>query len=331
MTNNCRLSLLFLSFAALCTPQVLAASETPNYSQLDVTSNHAAVVDQSSGAELYSKNADEQRPIASISKLMTATVVLDAKLSLDQKVLVSQSDIDTVRRSHSRLKVGIKHTRRELLQLALMSSENRAASALARSYPGGMVAFVKAMNNKAKQLGMTHTHFEDPTGLHSENVSTARDLVKLVQAGFQYDLIRQFTTSTSYNLKQGRVVKYKNSNPLFKDENWEIGLSKTGYIKPAGHCLVMQAMVAERPVIIVLLDAAQRAIVSEDSDRIKGWVAELTHKNDNFISKVGFTEPPSDKPLTAHVDNSVEDQVIDARVKSSFEPPSASAFTVTPH
>ena len=156
-----------------------------------------------------------------------------------------------------------------------MSSENRAASALSRSYPGGRDAFVAAMNKKARALSMNNSRFRDPTGLDSENISTARDLVKLVQAGFAYPLIREITTDSSYDLRQGTTLKYKNSNPLFKDKNWQIGLSKTGYIIPAGHCLVMQTKVVERPLIIVLLDADARGAVSADSNRIKNWFAKV--------------------------------------------------------
>ncbi|MEO5702494.1 MAG: serine hydrolase [Gammaproteobacteria bacterium] len=258
----------------------VAAPVQKDYQALTLYSNQAIVVDQSSGKVLYDKNADAQKPIASITKLMTAIVTLDADLPMDEKIAITRDDIDTLRKSHSRLKIGPKHTRRELLQIALMSSENRAASALSRSYPGGRMVFINAMNKKAKALGMKNTHFQDSTGLDSGNVSTARDLVRLVQAGFEYTLIREITTDSSYDLEQGAILKYKNSNPLFKDKKWEIGLSKTGYIIPAGHCLVMQTKVVDQPLIIVLLDANARGTVSADSNRIKNWFAKLlgTHK-----------------------------------------------------
>src|SRR3990172_875305 len=197
--------LIFSLVMVLTIPEASAFSDSKNYQALTLYSNQAIVVDQSTGKVLYEKNADAQRPIASITKLMTAMVTLDAKLPIQEKVRITEADVDTLRNSRSRLKVGPMHSRRELLQLALMSSENRAASALSRSYPGGRTAFINAMNRKAKELGMLDTHFEDATGPHSGNVSTAKDLVKLVQAGFKYSLIRQITTTSSYDLKQGTI------------------------------------------------------------------------------------------------------------------------------
>lgn len=268
-------AVIFSLLTLISIQQAFARSDNKNYQALTLYSNQAIVVDQANGRVLYSKNPDIQKPIASITKLMTAIVALDAKLPLDEKIQITTDDIDTLRNSRSRLKVGPLHTRRELLHLALMSSENRAASALARNYPGGKRAFIAAMNKKAKAIGMINTRFKDSTGLDSGNVSTARDLVKLVQASFKYSLIRQLSTSSSYDLKQKTVLKYRNSNPLFRDKNWQIGLSKTGYIKPSGHCLVMQTQVQQKPIIIVLLDAAQRSTVSADSNRIKKWFAKL--------------------------------------------------------
>lgn len=238
---------------------------------LSLAASQAIIVDQITGETLYAKDADAQKPIASITKLMTAMVTLDAKLSPRQKLQITDEDIDTLRHSRSRLAVGRILSRGQLLQLALMSSENRAASALARNYPRGYDAFIAAMNAKAKSLGMMDTHFEDATGLSDGNVSTAQDLVKLVQAGYRYPLIRKITTTARYDLEQGRVVKYKNTNPLFKDKTWQIGLSKTGYIKPSGHCLVMQTQVV-RPLIVVLLDAAGKSSIAADSQRIRKWV-----------------------------------------------------------
>jgi len=274
-----RLAAIFSATILLYAAEGLASPDKGDYQALTLYSNQAMVVDQSSGKVLYDKNADTQKPIASITKLMTAIVTLDADLPMNERIAISNEDIDTLRNSRSRLKVGPKHSRRELLQLALMSSENRAASALSRSYPGGRSAFIAAMNKKAKALGMNNTRFTDSTGLDSGNVSTARDLVKLVQAGFKYNAIREFTTGSSYELKQGTTLKYKNSNPLFKDKNWQIGLSKTGYIIPAGHCLVMQTKVVEQPLIIVLLDADARGTVSADSNRIKNWFAKVFSGN----------------------------------------------------
>jgi serine-type D-Ala-D-Ala endopeptidase (penicillin-binding protein 7) len=238
---------------------------------LSLAASQAIIVDQITGEILYAKDADVQKPIASITKLMNAMVTLDAKLSLGQKLQVTDEDVDTLRHSRSRLAVGRVLSRSQLLQLALMSSENRAASALARNYPRGYDAFIAAMNVKAKSLGMMDTHFEDATGLSDGNVSTAQDLVKLVKAGYRYPLIRQITTTARYNLEQGRVVQYKNTNPLFKDKTWQIGLSKTGYIKPSGHCLVMQTQLV-RPLIVVLLDAAGKSSIAADSRRIRKWI-----------------------------------------------------------
>lgn len=248
----------------------LAFSETGKGPEL--LSDGVIVVDVASGQVLYSKNAGVERPIASLTKLMTAMVTLDAKLPMQTKIRITQDDIDTMRKSHSRLRVGTVHTRRELLQLALMSSENRAASALARTYPKGRHAFYTAMNKKARLLGMRRTHFVEATGLDSDNVSTAEDLVKLVSAGLTYPLMREITTMTNYEIRQKRVLKYRNSNPLVRNQNWQIGLSKTGYIKPAGHCVAMQAQIGDRPLIIVLLDAAARHSIIVDSNRIKNWI-----------------------------------------------------------
>jgi D-alanyl-D-alanine endopeptidase (penicillin-binding protein 7) len=315
------LVLVFSALAALHAPETLAAPAKKDYQALTLYSNQAMVVDQSSGKVLYDKNADTPKPIASITKLMTAIVTLDAELPMGEKIAITKDDIDTLRNSRSRLKVGPKHSRRELLQLALMSSENRAASALARSYPGGRSAFITAMNKKAKALGMNNSHFRDSTGLDSGNVSTARDLVKLVQAGFEYTLIREITTDSSYDLKQGSIVKYKNSNPLFKDKNWQIGLSKTGYIIPAGHCLVMQTKVDEQPLIIVLLDANARGTVSADSNRIKKWFAKLfgSHK----FASTTTSDAISDVLAKVAVDEEVamdDASVSAAKVRTTFQP-----------
>ncbi|MEW6354581.1 MAG: D-alanyl-D-alanine endopeptidase [Pseudomonadota bacterium] len=313
---------IFFLLTLVYAPGAVALSDSKKYRELTLNSNHAVVVDQATGKVLYAKNADEQKPIASITKLMTAIVTLDAKLPMDQKIRITEDDVDTLRNSRSRLKVGPSHSRRELLQLALMSSENRAASALARSYPGGRAAFIAAMNKKAKELGMANTRFADSTGLDSDNVSTAHDLVKLVQAGFQYPLIRQITTTPSYDLKRGTVLKYKNTNPLFKDRNWQIGLSKTGYIKPAGHCLVMQTEVVEKPLIIVLLDAPGKGTVSADSNRIKRWFASLL----NATSKVAVAAEPESETLAASSAATIEQGgavqtiALPDKVRVKFEP-----------
>jgi len=237
-------------------------------------SSSVMVMRQDDGQLLYAKNATAVAPIASITKLITAMVVLDAKLPLGDYITVSTDDIDDLKGTRSRLKVGSRLTRETLLRLALMASENRAAAALTRAYPGGTPVFVAAMNEKAMQLGMYRSRFVDGTGLSSENVSTARDLVALVKAAYEYPLIRAFTTETDYTieLSGGRTLQYRNSNPLVRDAGWDIGLSKTGYISEAGRCLVMQAVIGGTPVVIVLLDSWGRLTRVGDANRIRKWI-----------------------------------------------------------
>lgn len=243
------------------------------HGQLAVSSGSALVVPQDGGEPLYEKNANAVVPIASITKLMTAMVVLDSMASLQAPIAIGEEDVDYLRGSRSRLPLGAVISRETALLLALMSSENRASSALARHYPGGMPAFVMAMNRKALALGMTHTRFEDPTGLDSNNVSTAHDLAKLVAAAHRYPLIREFSTTPGYRAEvNGREIDYHNTNQLVSSPQWEIGLSKTGYIREAGKCLVMQARVAEKPVVIVLLDANGKQTRIGDANRIKRWM-----------------------------------------------------------
>lgn len=242
--------------------------------QLAVESGAALVIEQGGGGDtLFQKNADLVVPIASITKLMTAMVVLDGAPNLQAPITVSDEDVDLLRGSRSRLPVGSVLPRHTALLLALMSSENRAAHALARHYPGGMEAFVSAMNVKAQSLGMRDTHFEDPTGLTSNNVSTAHDLAKMVLAAHHYPLIREFTTTSEASVDvKGRTLDYRNTNQLVKSSTWDIGLSKTGYIHEAGKCLVMQARLADKPVIIVLLDSAGKLTRIGDANRIKRWM-----------------------------------------------------------
>ncbi len=246
------------------------------------------VLNQDSGQALYQKNIDVQTPIASITKLMTAMVVLDAHQPMDEAITISPLDVDYLRHSSSRLAVGTTLSRGELLHLALIASENRAAYALARNYPGGLRLFINAMNNKARALNMQHTTFEDPTGLSSNNRSTAEDLAKMVEAATHYPQIRDITTTGSYEITRPAVVRvghrhkkewrhivrrveFHNTNRLVRNENWSIGLSKTGFINEAGHCLVMQAKIARKEVIIVLLDGGKYARVA-DAERIKTWL-----------------------------------------------------------
>ena len=237
-------------------------------------SNIALILDEKSLQPLYAKNADTVAPIASITKLMTAMVVLDANLPLNEEVSVDVADLDTLKGTHSRLRIGMTFTRSELLKLALMASENRAAAALARTYPGGTAAAIAAMNAKARELGMYDTQFRDSTGLNSDNVSTARDLSKMVMAARKYHLIQQYSTSASHSVDGwgGRELRFNNTNPLVRNASWDIGVSKTGFINEAGRCLVMEAKINRRPVIIVLLNSWGKSTRIGDANRIKKWM-----------------------------------------------------------
>ena len=236
-------------------------------------SSVALVQDASSGETLIAKNQGAILPIASITKLMTAIVILDAHLNLEQRVAISDEDYDFVKGTHSRLRNGAVLTRDELLLLALMSSENKAAAALARTFPGGLRAFVEAMNAKAAALGMSDTHFVDPTGLSSGNVSSARDLARLVAAAHEYPLIRQYSTRDSATVQSlGRQLAYRNTNGLVRNARWDIDLQKTGYIAEAGRCLVMRVRMASREVIVVLLDSWGKLSRVGDANRIKKWL-----------------------------------------------------------
>jgi D-alanyl-D-alanine endopeptidase (penicillin-binding protein 7) len=239
-----------------------------------VISHIALIFDEQTQLPLYNKNAKTVVPIASITKLMTAMVVLDARLPMDEAVSVAEDDPNTIKRARSRLRIGMTFTRSEMLKLALMASENRAALALARSYPGGTVVLVAAMNAKARVLGMQNTRFFDPTGLDSDNVSTAQDLVKMVAAARHYALIHQYTTTATHSVDNlgGRAMRFSNTNPLVRNASWDIGLSKTGFINEAGRCLVMQATINHRPVIIVLLDSWGKRTRVGDANRIKKWM-----------------------------------------------------------
>jgi D-alanyl-D-alanine endopeptidase (penicillin-binding protein 7) len=252
-----------------------AAPEIPDDpTRLEVKSTSALVIEQGEGRTLFAKNIDAVVPIASITKLMTAMVVLDARLDLREGVAITDDDVDMIKRTRSRLKVGTVLARDELLRLALMASENRAAAALARAYPGGLPAFVTAMNQKAFELGMTSTRFVDSSGLSSDNVSSAQDLAKMVTAAYRYPLIQEYTTLPAYVVRtnEGRALTFGNSNGLVKDGAWQIGVSKTGYISEAGRCLVMQARIAAKPVVIVLLDSWGRYTRIGDANRIKRWI-----------------------------------------------------------
>ena len=266
---------------------VLYSRAAPHGASLDdarhlaLQSSAVLVLDQATGAVLFEKNSGVVLPIASITKLMTAMVVLDAKPDLNETLSIGEDDVDILKGTRSRLKVGTHLAREEMLRLALMSSENRAASALSRHFPGGREAFVAAMNQKARSLGLVDTRFQDPTGLTAANVSSPRDLAKMVDAAHQYPLIREFSTTSEGEFSvAGRPQQFRNTNTLVKSPTWEIGLSKTGYISEAGKCLVMQAWLNNKPTIIVLLDSWGKMTRIGDANRIKRWVesASLTQR-----------------------------------------------------
>jgi len=246
----------------------------PKPAVLDLKSSKALVIPLDGGEPIFAKDTLAVAPIASITKVMTAMVTLDAELPLDEMIKITRDDMDGIKGTTSRLRVGSELTRGDLLRLALMSSENRAAAALTRAYPGGRPAFVAAMNRKAAELGMWHSQFLDGTGLSSGNVSTAEDLARMVRAAYDYPEIREFTTEASYTVRlaNGQRLQYGNSNQLVQSSQWEIGLSKTGYISEAGRCLVMQAVISATPVIIVLLDSWGRLTRIGDANRIKKWM-----------------------------------------------------------
>jgi D-alanyl-D-alanine endopeptidase (penicillin-binding protein 7) len=240
---------------------------------LDLKSSVALVIDQDTQQVLFSKNPQAVLPIASITKLMTALVVTEAGLPLDEVLSISQDDVDTEKGSRSRLTVGTQLTRGEMLLLALMSSENRAAHALGRHYPGGMDSFVAAMNAKAQLLGMTGTRYVEPTGLSSQNRASANDLVRLVDAAYAHPIIRELSTSREAQVDIGnRQLQFRSTNGLVRNPEWDIGLQKTGYISEAGRCLVMQAQLAGRKLIMVLLDSTGKYSRIGDAERIRKWL-----------------------------------------------------------
>ena len=243
----------------------------------------AIVVDQTNGEVIYEKNASDLAPIASITKLMTAMVIIDSGVPLLESMTIAKSDVDRYKGSRSKLSVGTTLLRAEVLKLALMASENRASAALSRVFPGGKKAFVQAMNEKAKSLGMDQTVFVDSTGLRPGNVSSGLDLVKMVVAAYEYPLIRQYTTTSSFQLRAkigGRSVtlEYVNSNRLVRSSRWEIGLSKTGYISESGRCLVMQTTILGKPVIMVLLEYWGKLTAAGDAWRARRWMEQAKKK-----------------------------------------------------
>jgi len=266
--------LVFAAVTAFALP-ALAGGSALDPAKLKLKSQSVLVIDPETNEIVYAKSPDDVSPIASITKLMTAMVVLDAHPDMDATITIDSDDFDYLKGSRSRLRMGTELSRRELLRLALMSSENRAASALARSYPGGTDAFVAAMNAKALSLGMTHTHFHDSTGLSPENVSTANELAKMVNAAADYPMIREFTTTPSHFVEvqpTGRILGFNNSNRLVQSSKWDIKLQKTGFINEAGRCLVMMAEIASKPMVIVLLDSVGTYTRIADANRVKYWL-----------------------------------------------------------
>ena len=253
--------------------QIYGLHATPD--GLDLKSSVALVLDQDTNEVLFSKNSQAVLPIASLTKLMTALVVTEAKLNMAEPLTVTDDDIDTEKFSRSRLTVGTQLTREEMLHLALMSSENRAAHALGRSYPGGLTAFVAAMTRKAQELGMADTRYVEPTGLSSNNQSSAKDLATLVKAAHQHQVIREMSTSPEYRVEVGsRQMQFHTTNRLVLNPGWEIGLQKTGYISEAGRCLVMQARLAGRKLIMVFLDSAGKYSRIGDAERVRKWLSD---------------------------------------------------------
>ncbi|WP_116368850.1 D-alanyl-D-alanine endopeptidase [Parahaliea mediterranea] len=265
-----------LALALLCSSAAQAgASKFSGLNGNPGLRSASALILDAEGNIIYGKDTDTVRSIASITKLMTAMVVLDAGLDLNEPITITRDDRDAVRLTGSRLDYGATLPRREMILLAVMSSENRAASALGRNYPGGLGAFVEAMNAKAKSLGMTHSHFADPAGLRTENVSTAADLARMVAAADDYDLITEASTTQRMEVRPFRnrgPLTYGNTNRLLKNANWDIALSKTGYINEAGRCLVMKANIDGEELSIVLLNSFGKLTPFGDSNRLRKWL-----------------------------------------------------------
>jgi len=261
----------------------------------DVRSAMAMVVHQESDKVIYQKKAYTKTSIASLTKLMTAMVLIDSGINLEDKVKISKLDIDRLKWTGSRIPIGTKLTRRQLLSISLMSSDNRAASALSRSYPGGKRAFIKAMNVKALKLGMHNSVFADPTGLDKRNISTARDLVRMARAAYQYPIIRELSTNPKGNVKIGKrkyTLGFANTNSLVRKGQWDIGLSKTGFIREAGRCLLMQTTINNEPVIMVLLDSYGKYTRIADAKRIRKWMEKNAKQSKAFLKlPYNFRQP----------------------------------------
>lgn len=258
-----------------------------NPRRLHLHSSTALIMDLDAGKVLYAKGADKVMPIASVTKLMTAMVTLDKKLNLNEEIQITRNDRDKLRGSHSRLSYGTILTRRDMLEIMLAASENRASKALSRTYPGGRKAFIAAMNAKAKVLGMKNSFFKDASGLHSENASTARDLVKMVLAAYKYPLIRKFTTTgMGYvtDRRSGWKVGFMNTNRLVRRKSWDINVSKTGYIADAGYCLVMHTDINHRPTAIILLHSWGKLSKFGDSNRIRHWLERAEKRAEKTLA-----------------------------------------------
>ncbi|MBC5781618.1 peptidase S11 [Ramlibacter sp. USB13] len=254
-------------------PAKAFVAEAPFTGPLKVSASAAYVIDQQTGEVLFGKNPESVQPIASLTKLMTGFIIAEAKLPMNEKITISDEDVDRMKFSSSRLKVGTELTRAQALHLALMSSENRAAHALARTYPGGESAFVSAMNVKAAQLGMKQTRYVEPTGLSSANRSSAHDLALLTAAAYDQPLLRRYSTSPGYRLGTDHgTLQYVNSNRLVRSGSWDIGVQKTGYIREAGYTLLMQAELAGRKLIMVFLDSASKVTRMKDPEKIRQWL-----------------------------------------------------------
>lgn len=272
-----------VAVAAAATATTVAATARPSFGELaglhhatdplDLKSSVALVIDQDTQEVLLRKNEQAVLPIASLTKLMTGLLISEARLPMEEPITITQDDVDTEKGSRSRLSVGTTLTRQEMLHLALMSSENRAANALGRTYPGGLGVFVAKMNAKARQLGMMDTRYVEPTGLSSNNQSSARDLAILVNVTYRDRTLREFSTSPGYEVAVGpKTLQYNNTNQLVKNPDWDIGLQKTGYISEAGRCLVMQTKIAGRKLIMVFLDSSGKFSRLGDAERVRNWV-----------------------------------------------------------
>ncbi|HYK90710.1 MAG TPA: D-alanyl-D-alanine endopeptidase [Acidobacteriota bacterium] len=288
-------AVLGVLFAGFSMNLQAVSSRTPR--SLHLRSAAAVVQDEQTGELLLVKKADVAMPIASITKLMTAMVLLDARLDMEETITIERGDKDMLRHSISRLPVGTRLTRRHALLVALMASENRAAHALGRAFPGGLSALVAAMNEKARVLGLNETRFVDPTGLSDGNLSSAKDLTRLVEAACRYPQIRAFSTQPECTIQRGRMqLHFINTNALVRNPHWHIGLSKTGYIEAGGRCLVMQTQLGQRSVLIVLLNSSGKHTHFADAIRIRQWIE----------SSASFTRGVSQptRPMVVHTHHS---------------------------